>query len=170
MHHSRQSSTALRTKQGTLSVGAGDQYLPHVVAAVNAVIVGQYYQSTHCGSTQASPSAPPHVAVQMVGNIDQVTDLRALCCSVSAADTGPSHVAVATNSASVHVFEVATRGCVASLTGHTGAVLALDVRGGQEEEPMLLVTGSKDNGVRLWTVPEVGCELRMCSAAVCMHV
>lgn len=103
-------------------------------------------------STQESPGAPPQVAVQLVGNIDQVTDLRALTCRPSTAQP-PSHVAVATNSAHVHVFEVATRGCVASLTGHAGAVLALDVR--SMADPVLLATGSKDNGVRVWSMPEV---------------
>ena len=105
---------------------------------------------------QASPGTPPRVAVQLVGNIDQVTDLRALCCTpTDPTAVAPSHLAVATNSAQVHVFEVATRGCVASLTGHAGAVLALDVLSSQGGEPMVLATGSKDNGVRLWTVPQV---------------
>ena len=56
-----------------------------------------------------------------------------------------SHIAVATNSNIVKVFDVNTWDCQV-LTGHTDIVLCLDVY----KHGSLLVTSSKDNSVRLW--------------------
>ena len=62
---------------------------------------------------------------QLIGNLDEVTDLRLL--GSPAADGAFSHLAVATNSATVRLFQLEPLGCCASLTGvHTDTVLALD--------------------------------------------
>ena len=58
-----------------------------------------------------------------------------------------SHVAVATNSEEVKVFERATGSCQL-LSGHLGVVLSLS----SSADGQLVVTGSKDNTIRLWRI------------------
>ena len=60
---------------------------------------------------------------ELIGNIDEVTDVRL----VMGAPGRPAAVAVATNAPAIRLFDLRTRGCTATLRGHTEAVLALDV-------------------------------------------
>lgn len=104
---------------------------------------------------------------QLIGNNDEVTDLRFIAApqgessGPSAATHGassgvtagkapaPTHVAVATNAEHIRLFDTATLSCAVTLAGHTEAVLSLDalrLKSGQT----LLGSGSKDNTVRVW--------------------
>ena len=58
-------------------------------------------------------------------------------------------LAVATNSSLLRVFDPTTMSCTAALTGHSGAILSLDVAVGPNGESLVL-TGSRDHTVRLW--------------------
>ena len=59
---------------------------------------------------------------QLIGNLDEVTDLRLL----GQPGAAPSHVALATNSPILRLFNTATLSCTATLAGHSDTVLALD--------------------------------------------
>lgn len=61
------------------------------------------------------------LARQLMGNIDEVTDLR-LIGPLEA----PSHLALASNSPAMRVFDLQTLNCTATLAGHTDTVLVLD--------------------------------------------
>jgi len=68
----------------------------------------------------------------------------------------PTHLAVSTNSEHIRLFDCSTLGCCATLAGHSDIVLCLDalrVPSGQT----LLASGSKDNCVRVWAVPQGSC-------------
>jgi hypothetical protein len=113
------------------------------------------------------------VARQLVGNQDEITDLRLLRLQPSGGgaqsgggsaggggggegDQPPTHVAVASNSDQVRVFDAASMSCVATLSGHSGAVLALDalpLPGGAA----LLASAGKDASLRLWSLPAGRC-------------
>ncbi|CAK0748051.1 hypothetical protein CVIRNUC_001810 [Coccomyxa viridis] len=85
------------------------------------------------------------LARQLMGNIDEVTDLR-LIGPLEA----PSHLALASNSPAMRVFDLQTLNCTATLAGHTDTVLVLDAtctKGGAT----VLASGAKDNKIRLWT-------------------
>ncbi|KAH7616951.1 putative Transducin beta-like protein 3 [Nannochloris sp. 'desiccata'] len=86
---------------------------------------------------------------QLIGNNDEVTDLRFLSPSTVSSSSSPSHIAVASNAEHIRVFDVASLSCQATLAGHTEAVLCLDtfrLKSGKT----LLASGSKDNTVRVW--------------------
>lgn len=103
---------------------------------------------------------------QLIGNNDEVTDLRFL-----GPPAAPTHIAVSLNSEVIRVFSLTDMSCTASLAGHTDTVLSLDVAahvipttasakhtdrrdlvgdpsaGGLQA---IVASGSKDNQVRLW--------------------
>eukprot|EP00873_Tetraselmis_striata_P034175 jgi/Tetstr1/454439/TSEL_041339.t1 len=85
---------------------------------------------------------------QLIGNNDEVTDLRLL--SLGGAGGDATHVALASNTEAVRVFSMADRSCTASLEGHTETVLCLDAAQPPGGGCVLLASGSKDNSVRLW--------------------
>ena len=58
---------------------------------------------------------------QLIGNNDEVTDLRLL-----GPPEAPTHFALATNSPAVRVFDIQTLNCTATLAGHTDTVLVMD--------------------------------------------
>ena len=64
---------------------------------------------------------------------------------ISLVGEGESHIAVATNSEEVKVFERESGSCQL-LSGHSGIVLGLSA----SSDGRLIATGSKDNTVRLW--------------------
>ncbi|PRW60889.1 transducin beta 3 isoform A [Chlorella sorokiniana] len=69
----------------------------------------------------------------------------------------PTHLAVATNSEQIRLFDAASMNCTATLTGHTDTVLALDALRLPGGEATLLASGSKDASVRLWGLPAARC-------------
>jgi U3 small nucleolar RNA-associated protein 13 len=87
---------------------------------------------------------------QLIGNNDEVTDLRFLSPSTSSASSSaPTHIAVASNAEHIRLFDVASLSCQATLAGHTEAVLCLDTYR-MKSGKTLLASGSKDNTVRVW--------------------
>ncbi|XP_014672367.1 PREDICTED: transducin beta-like protein 3 [Priapulus caudatus] len=75
---------------------------------------------------------------QFVGFNDEILDIKLM-------GAGESHIAVATNSPNIKVFELATF-CCQVLKGHSDIVLALDV----SNDGSMLASSSKDNTLRLW--------------------
>jgi hypothetical protein len=59
---------------------------------------------------------------QLIGNVDEVTDVRL----VGGRAAAPTHLAVATNSEAVHIFDLQNLSCTASCQGHRDTVLTLD--------------------------------------------
>ncbi|PIK37386.1 putative transducin beta-like protein 3 [Apostichopus japonicus] len=78
------------------------------------------------------------ITKQMVGNNDEILDVKFL-------GADESHLAVASNSDQLRVFELSTLNCQI-LTGHTDIIVAIDVF----KKGSMLVSSSKDNSVRLW--------------------
>ena len=61
------------------------------------------------------------LARQLIGNHDEVTDLRLI-----GPPGAPSHLALATNSPTLRLYDAASLSCTATLAGHTDSVLVLD--------------------------------------------
>ncbi|KAF2900930.1 hypothetical protein ILUMI_05253 [Ignelater luminosus] len=78
---------------------------------------------------------------QFVGFSDEVLDLTHM-------GKNDSHVAVATNSQDIKLYENSTMNCQL-LKGHTDIVLALKV---SNANPNLLLSSAKDNTIRLWSL------------------
>lgn len=92
---------------------------------------------------------------ELVGNIDEVTDLRFLSLPSTSGSAGPSHVVVSSNSEDIKIFDAASLSCVSTLRGHTEAVLAMDAWHG--EGGGLVVSSSKDRTVRVWDPATARC-------------
>jgi len=81
-------------------------------------------------------------AKQFVGYNDEILDL----CFAGSDET---RLAVATNSSELRMYDLTTMNCLL-LEGHTDIVLALEINSAGDA----LVTGSKDNTVRIWKMNE----------------
>jgi U3 small nucleolar RNA-associated protein 13 len=124
------------------------------------------------------------VDCQLIANNDEVTDMRFLtldsnagadasaagASGAAAAAAQPTHLAVSTNSDQIHVFDVATMSCTATLAGHTDTVLALDAlrmpsSSSSSGGGTMLASAGKDASVRLWSLPAARCigEVLLCS-------
>lgn len=79
---------------------------------------------------------------RLVGYNEEIVDLKFL-------GEEEQFLAVATNVEQVRVYELASMSCSYVLTGHTDIVLCLDTCVSSSGRA-LIVTGSKDNNVRLW--------------------
>ncbi|XP_072168148.1 transducin beta-like protein 3 [Diadema setosum] len=75
---------------------------------------------------------------QFVGYNEEILDLKLM-------GKNESHLAVASNSEQIRVFDLTSGGCQI-LTGHTDIILALDVF----KKGLKLISSSKDNTVRVW--------------------
>lgn len=84
---------------------------------------------------------------QFVGYNDEILDL-------SFVGDKESYLSVATNSSQLRIYELASMNCQL-LEGHTDIVLALEINSAGD----MLVTGSKDNTLRVWQMNEE-CEFR----------
>ncbi|PSC70582.1 transducin beta 3 isoform B [Micractinium conductrix] len=101
------------------------------------------------------------VTRQLIGNNDEVTDMRFLTLGGGdggdgGGDGAPTHLAVSTNSDQIRLFDARTLSCTATLAGHTDTVLALDalrLPGGAA----LLASAGKDASLRLWSLPAARC-------------
>ena len=124
-----------------------------------------------------SPKPTIHVGRHVVGDLDDVTDVRfvggggggggggaSTATLASTSTSHPTHVAVATNAADVRVIDVATRATVVSLGGHADAVVALDATvlkpavasltaadTPASQPHWLLASGGKDGRICVWT-------------------
>ncbi|XP_041474623.1 transducin beta-like protein 3 isoform X1 [Lytechinus variegatus] len=79
---------------------------------------------------------------QFVGYNEEILDLKLL-------GKNESHLAVASNSEQIRVFELSSGSCQI-LTGHTDIVMSLDVF----QKGHMMVSSSKDNTVRIWSMHE----------------
>ncbi|PIA55623.1 hypothetical protein AQUCO_00700140v1 [Aquilegia coerulea] len=79
---------------------------------------------------------------RLVGNNEEIIDMKFL-------GDEEQFLAVATNIEQVQVYDLASMSCSYVLAGHTATVLSLDTCVSSSGRT-LLVTGSKDNNVRLW--------------------
>ncbi|CAN6569779.1 unnamed protein product [Malus baccata var. baccata] len=79
---------------------------------------------------------------RLVGYNDEIVDMKFV-------GDEEQFLAVATNLEQVRVYDIASMSCSYVLAGHTGIVLCLDTCVSSCGKP-LIVTGSKDNTVRLW--------------------
>ncbi|XP_024179568.1 transducin beta-like protein 3 isoform X1 [Rosa chinensis] len=79
---------------------------------------------------------------RLVGNNGEILDMKFL-------GDEEQFIAVATNTEQVRVFDVASMSCSHVLAGHTEIVMCLDTCVSSSGRT-LIVTGSKDNSVRLW--------------------
>lgn len=88
---------------------------------------------------------------ELVGDNDDVLDVAFVRAPGDGEDEGrpPAALAVATNSATVRTYDTTTMACTQSLRGHSDIVLCLDSAATKDGRPLLL-TGSKDNSLRLW--------------------
>ena len=94
----------------------------------------------------------------LAGFSDEIADMR-FC---KARDGGRRHLAVATNSSAVRIFDVADRegdgagdsdgGCQ-FLSGHGGVILCVDVT----PDGCFLATASKDHTARIWDLRSLAC-------------
>ncbi|XP_063240647.1 transducin beta-like protein 3 [Bacillus rossius redtenbacheri] len=98
----------------------------------------------HNVALHALPSFAAHK--QLVGFSDEVLDAVFV-------GAGDSHIAVATNSPDIKLYDAAAMGC-RLLRGHSDIVLSLAV---SPAEPRLLASSAKDNSVRVWLVEEAVC-------------
>ena len=89
---------------------------------------------------------------QLVGHIDEVLDVKLI-------GEQQTHIAVATNSPKIKVFELSTSNC-SILLGHSDIVLNLTVFA---QNPYLMASSSKDNSVRVWQFSTD------CTSAVCLY-
>jgi len=79
---------------------------------------------------------------QFVGYNDEILD-------VCFAGADENHLAVATNSSQLRIYNLTTMNCQL-LEGHTDTVLSLEINNSGDT----LVTGSKDNTIRIWKMTE----------------
>ncbi|KAJ8631977.1 hypothetical protein MRB53_025313 [Persea americana] len=125
------SATILPLDQGLLCVTADQQFL--------------LYRPTQ----SAEGSFQLKLSKRLVGYNEEIVDLKFL-------GEEEKFLAVATNVEQVRVYELASMSCSYVLAGHTDIVLCLDTcvstSGGT-----LIVTGSKDNNVRLWEGKSKSC-------------
>ncbi|TVU15947.1 hypothetical protein EJB05_39491 [Eragrostis curvula] len=86
---------------------------------------------------------------RLVGYNDEILDLKFV-------GEDEQHLAVATNLEQVRVYDVASMSCSYVLAGHTEIVVCLDTCVSSSGKT-LVVTGSKDNTVRLWDTERRRC-------------
>ncbi|XP_054168182.1 transducin beta-like protein 3 [Oppia nitens] len=83
------------------------------------------------------------VVKQFVGHMDEVLDIKILGIT-------ESHIAIATNSPNIKIFELSTLNCDL-LKGHKDIVLCLETF---KSDPNILLSSSKDNSIRIWKFSE----------------
>lgn len=86
---------------------------------------------------------------RLVGYNGEITDMKFL-------GEDEEFLAVSTSLEQVRVYDIATMSCSYVLTGHTDGILCLDTCLSISSR-VLLVTGSKDNSVRLWDSKRKSC-------------
>lgn len=83
---------------------------------------------------------------ELIGDYGEVTDLALLGSCDS------TYLAVASNSPSVRIFELASGKLLESLIEHQDIVLCLSVSSDISTRSLILLSGSKDGFVALWNV------------------
>ncbi|PSS04567.1 Transducin beta-like protein [Actinidia chinensis var. chinensis] len=89
------------------------------------------------------------ISKRLVGHNEEIVDMKFL-------GEDEQFLAVATSVEQVRVYDLASMSCSYVLAGHTGIVLCLDTCVSSSGRK-LIVTGSKDNSVRLWEAESTRC-------------
>ena len=121
-----------------------------------------FYASTE-EAGRASSAVSAHtwrLGWQLLGNLDEVIDVRCITAAAGSSATTPAPpacIVAVTNSAVVRVLDGTTLGCVASLEGHSDTVLCADVaawptNAGEAHAGVTacIASGGKDRCLRLW--------------------
>ena len=87
-----------------------------------------------------------HVSRELIGHQGEVTDLQFVRVAKE-----PCHLAVATASAAIRVYDIASCSCQLTLHGHSDVVLSMDVAY-SNDGTAILVSGSKDCSFRIWSL------------------
>ncbi|XP_074565205.1 protein TORMOZ EMBRYO DEFECTIVE-like [Curcuma longa] len=137
-----------------LSAGEGDSrrgflsavFLPSDLGLLCATADQQFLFYSPTKSAQGTLQL--HLYKRLVGYNEEILDMRFL-------GDDEQYLAVATNLEQVRVYEVASMSCAYVLAGHTEIVVCIDtcISTGKT----MVVTGSKDNSVRLWDVESRQC-------------
>ncbi|KAJ0989940.1 hypothetical protein J5N97_008296 [Dioscorea zingiberensis] len=125
------SAILLPSDQGLLCVTADQQFL--------------FYSATK----SSEEAFQLNLYRRLVGYNEEVLDMKFL-------GEEEQYLAVATNQEQVRVYEVPSMSCSYVFAGHTDTVVCLD-SGISSEGSALLVTGSKDNTVRVWDAVSKNC-------------
>lgn len=92
---------------------------------------------------------------QIVGYTDEILDIVYI-------GDGGSHIALASNSSDIKLYELATMNCQL-LSGHTDIVLSLGVT---PANPYLLVSSAKDNSIRVWYMDKETTKMTCIASAI----
>ncbi|KAG1331252.1 transducin beta-like protein 3 [Cocos nucifera] len=125
------SAVILPSDQGLLCVTAGQQFLFY--SPINSV-EGEFDLNLY---------------KRLVGYNEEILDMRFL-------GEDEEYLAVATNLEQVRVYDVASMSCAYVLSGHTDIVVCVDTCISSSGRT-LVVTGSKDNSVRVWDIESRHC-------------
>ncbi|XP_068643036.1 protein TORMOZ EMBRYO DEFECTIVE [Aristolochia californica] len=125
------SAVMLPFNQGLLCVTADQQFL--------------YYLPTQCDGGEFCLS----LSKRLVGYNEEIVDMKFL-------GEDEQFLALATNLEQVRVYDLASMSCMYVLAGHADTVLCLDTCVSTSGRT-LVVTGSKDNTVRLWEHESQSC-------------
>ncbi|XP_032834500.2 transducin beta-like protein 3 isoform X1 [Petromyzon marinus] len=135
------------------SAGPGDGAERTIVQAHLVPALGQIAAVTSDHNIILHALGGLTVAKQFVGYNDEVLDVKFL-------GKTDSHVAVATNSAQIKIFQLDSSHCQL-LHGHRDMVLALDV----SRRGTMLASSSKDRTVRVWSMEEASGHVRCVAVA-----
>ncbi|KAG9457271.1 hypothetical protein H6P81_001779 [Aristolochia fimbriata] len=125
------SAVMLPCNQGFLCVTADQQFL--------------FYLPTRCDGGKFCLS----LSKRLVGYNEEIVDMKFL-------GEDEHFLAVATNLEQVRVYDLTSMSCMYVLSGHTDTVLSLDTCVSTSGRT-LVVTGSKDNSVRVWEHESQSC-------------
>ncbi|CAD5197446.1 unnamed protein product [Musa acuminata subsp. malaccensis] len=103
----------------------------------------------YCPMKSAGGMLQLNLYKRLVGYNEEILDMKFL-------GDDEQYLAVATNLEQVRVYDVASMSCAYVLVGHTDIVVCIDTCISTYGRTML-VTGSKDNSVRLWDVKSRHC-------------
>ena len=155
--------------QGLLAATQDCRLLTFDFTSLNSTLRTSTPSTTSKDEEKSNNNTRPGVVLplhrQLIGNNDDVTDIRFLTAPNTTIDNAnsskkdhskqqqqqPTHIVVSTNSEHIRVFDARSLSCAATLVGHSDIVLALDVMR-LHSGVSLVASGSKDNSVRVWTV------------------
>ena len=86
------------------------------------------------------------VSRELIGHQGEITDLQFVAVAKQ-----PCHLAVATASAAIRIYDTASCSCQLTLHGHSDVVLSMDIAY-SKDGTAILVSGSKDCSFRIWSL------------------
>ena len=162
--------TVAPSGQGVLCVMADSRILALRSESSPSAAVTQ--MRTERSGHRKNEEAALHLRYQLVGNHDELVDL---CYIWRDDETKEPFIALATNSNDIFIYDAVSHNCVSVLRGHTDIVLSIDViprpttgRKGSADVDPLLLSGSKDNTIRIWRINAAG--IGACVASGLGHI